>query len=146
VSCSLSTSCPVPPLAPFCDSLGPSLQPHYRTLFATTASADFSRTLVPEISPGKVQDRSPHGWALRFATVVVTPSRLALCSQLDLAHAGHTGQAVHPAGSPRPQQPPHRVSGATTDRPRPAGPNGQSAYTFQEPVLSPKFRASDRKR
>jgi hypothetical protein len=31
-----------------------SVHPHYRDFFTTTASADFSNTLVLEISPGKV--------------------------------------------------------------------------------------------
>jgi len=32
----------------------PSLHPHYRNFFAITAFADFSTTLMLEISPGKV--------------------------------------------------------------------------------------------
>ncbi len=40
-------------------SFGPSLHRHYNGFFATTASADFSSTLMQEISPGKVQNLSP---------------------------------------------------------------------------------------
>ena len=40
-------------------SFGPSLQPHYGAFSATTASADFSEALTPELSPGKVLILSP---------------------------------------------------------------------------------------
>jgi hypothetical protein len=37
---------------------GPSLQPHYRTFFATTASADYSPALAGEFSLGKIWNLS----------------------------------------------------------------------------------------
>ena len=58
-----SSSFIAPVFSPFSSSVlwffGPSLQSHYRTFFATTASADFSSALTEEISPGKVRILSP---------------------------------------------------------------------------------------
>jgi len=52
-----------PGSSPFSSSVlwffSPSLHRHYNGFLATTASADFSSTLMKEISPGKVQNLSP---------------------------------------------------------------------------------------
>ena len=51
---------------------GPSLQPRYRAFFATTASADFSQTLIREISPGKVLKLSARAAKLYLMRLSVT--------------------------------------------------------------------------
>ena len=56
----------------YLDSFGPSLHPHYRDFLATTASADFSQTLIREISPGKVLKLSARAAKLYLMRLSVT--------------------------------------------------------------------------
>lgn len=52
--------------------LRPFAQPCFQGFFATTASADFSRTLIREISPGKVLKLSARAAKLYLVRLSVT--------------------------------------------------------------------------
>jgi len=52
--------------------LRPFAPPRFRGFLATTASADFSQTLIREISPGKVLKRSARAAKLYLMRLSVT--------------------------------------------------------------------------
>jgi len=62
-----------------------SVHPHYRDFFATTASADFSITLMLEISPGKVPKLSARAAKLYLMCPSVTVG-FCICSHTHRPH------------------------------------------------------------